>query len=306
MLKIKLKTKNSIKLLFFLQFSTLIHAQYFIGNYSEEFLDLSRSNRAIPVEIYYPSISEGFETQVALGQYPIIIFGHGFLMSYGAYQNLWEEFVPRGYIIVFPRTEEGLINNHQEFGWDLQFLVTKMQGEGLNNNSPVFGAVANNTALMGHSMGGGAVFLAADSLNQNNNPQLKTIIGLAPAESSSNGVSSISSALNVATPALILSGSQDGVTPPEAHHIPIFNNLSSNYKTFISILGGAHCYFGEPNFFCDLGENTVSSDISISREDQQNVTFNFVNLWLDYTLKDSCEQYACFSRFSIEFKQNIL
>ena len=85
MLKIKLNTKNSIKILFFLQFSTLIHAQYFIGNYSEEFLDPSRSNRAIPVEIYYPSISEGFETQVALGQYPIIIFGHGFLMSYSAY-----------------------------------------------------------------------------------------------------------------------------------------------------------------------------------------------------------------------------
>ena len=294
MLKIKLKTKNSIIFSLFLKFSTLIYAQHFIGNYSAEFLDPSRSNRAIPVEIYYPSISDDINAQVSIGQFPIIIFGHGFLMSYSAYQNLWEEFVPRGYIIVFPRTEEGLINNHQDFGWDLQFLVTKMQGEGLNNNSPIFGAVANNTALMGHSMGGGAVFLAADSLSQNDNLQLKTIVGLAPAESSSNGVSSISSALNVDTPALILSGSQDGVTPPGAHHLPIFNNLSSDYKTFISILGGAHCYFGEPNFFCDLGENTASNGISISREDQQNITFNFVNLWLDYTLKDSCEQYDAF------------
>ena len=143
-------------------------------------------------------------------------------------------------------------------------------------------------------MGGGAAFLAADSLTQNQNVQLKTIIGLAPAESSSNGVSSISSALNVNVPALILSGSQDGVTPPEDHHLPLFNNLSSSYKTFISILGGAHCYFGEPNFFCDFGEATASSGISISREDQQNITFDFVNLWLDYTLKESCEQYNAF------------
>ena len=36
--------------------------------------------------------------------------------------------------------------------------------------------LANHTALMGHSMGGGATFLAADSLSQNDNPQLKTIL----------------------------------------------------------------------------------------------------------------------------------
>ena len=289
-----MKKKSSIIFSLFLKFSTLIYAQHFIGNYSTEFFDPSRSNRSIPVEIYYPSISEDINTQVAFGQFPIILFGHGFLMSFSSYQNFWEEFVPRGYIIVFPRTEEGLVNDHQEFGWDLQLLVTKMQEEGVNSNSPIFGAVDNNTALMGHSMGGGAAFLAADSLSQSGNPQLKTIIGLAPAESSSNGVSSISSALNVNTPALILSGSQDGVTPPENHHLPMFNNLSSSYKTFISILGGAHCYFGEPNFFCDFGEATASSGISISREDQQNITFDFVNLWLDYMLKDSCEQYNAF------------
>ena len=90
----------------------------------------SRGRRFDPVRLH-----NAFE------QFPIIIFGHGFLMSFSAYQNLWEEFVTRGYIIVFPRTEEGLINNHQEFGWDLQFLVTRMQEEGIDNDSPIFGAV---------------------------------------------------------------------------------------------------------------------------------------------------------------------
>ena len=89
-------------------------------------------------------------------------------------------------------------------------MVTQIQGEGLNNNSPLYNSVDNNTALMGHSMGGGAVFLAADSLCNNGNNQLKTIIALAPAESSTNGVSSIGSALNITIPSLILSGSQDG------------------------------------------------------------------------------------------------
>lgn len=289
-----LNIKLIIKLFLFIPFTGTIHAQYYVGNYNEEFFDSSRSNRAVLTEVYFPTIFQDNDYQVAYGQFPVIIFGHGLLVSSNTYQNLWEEFVPRGYIMVFPRTEEGLINDHQEFGWDLQFLVTKMQEEGNNNDSPIFNAVANNSALMGHSMGGGAAFLAADSLCQNENIQLKTIIGLAPAESSSNGVSSINSSLNITIPALILSGSRDGVTHPDIHHIPIYDNLNSDYKTFISILDGAHCYFGEPNFFCDLGETTASSGIAISREDQQNITNDFLNLWLDFTLKDSCQQYVAF------------
>ena len=281
-----------IFILFFL--FTTISAQHFIGNYSIIFQDSSRSNRDILTEIYYPASSQGHSTPAATGQFPIIIFGHGSAISTNTYQNLWQEFVARGYIMIFPETEDGIISNHQQFGWDLQFLVTKIQYEGNNSSSPIYNIVANNTALMGHSMGGGALFLAADSLCFNNNNQLKTIIGLAPAESFSNGVSSISSAGNTTIPALILSGSQDGITPPDIHHLPIYNNLASNYKTFISITGGAHCYFGNSNFVCDFLENASSSGISITRDEQQQTTFDFINSWLDYSLKGNCEQYSIF------------
>ena len=241
---------------------------YFLSNYlfynlnfcsisnralQHNFQDPDRSNRNIETKIYYPVTIIDDSTVTAIGQFPVIVFGHGFLISWDTYQNVWEEFVPEGYIMVFPTTEGGLFStDHQQFGWDLQFLVTKIQNEGLNNNSPIYNSVDNNTALMGHSMGGGAAFLAADSLCNSGNNHLKTIIGLAPAESSSNGVSSIASALNITVPALILSGSQDGVTPPTDHHIPIYNNLSSDCKTFISISGGGHCYFANPNIFATL------------------------------------------------------
>ena len=174
----------------------------------------------------------------------------------------------------FPRTEGSLLStDHQEFGWDLQFLVNKIQEEGANNPaSPIYNGVANNTALMGHSMGGGASFLAADSLCTNGNTNLKTLIGLAPAESSTNGVSSINSALSVTVPSLVLSGSQDGVTPPNDHHIPMYDSLACSCKTFISITGGAHCYFANSNFNCDFGESTASSGISITRQEQHAVT----------------------------------
>ena len=283
-----------MKIFLLLFLSTTISAQHFIGNYSIVFQDSSRSNRDILTEIYYPAYSQGQSTPAVAGQFPIIIFGHGSAIPTNVYQNLWQEFVARGYIMVFPTTEGGIISNHQQFGWDLQFLVTKIQYEGNNSSSPIYNIVANNTALMGHSMGGGALFLAADSLCGNNNNQLKTIIGLAPAESFSNGVSSITSAGSITVPSLILSGSQDGVTPPSVHHLPIYNNLASNYKTFISISGGAHCYFGNSNFVCDFLENASSSGISISRDEQQQTTFDFLNSWLDYSLKDNCEQYSVF------------
>ncbi len=275
--------------------SSTIIAQHQIGHYNITFQDPDRSNRNIETEIYYPATTAGNNTPAASGQFPVIVFGHGFVMAWDAYQNLWEEFVPNGYIMVFPRTEGNLLStDHQQFGWDLQFLVTKMQDEGNNNTSPIYNAVSNNTALMGHSMGGGASFLAADSLCVNGNSQLKTIIGLAPAESSSNGVSSISSATNITIPSVILSGSQDGVTPPFDHHIPMYDNLSSDCKTFISISGGGHCYFANSNFNCDFGEGTSSTGISISRTEQHAVTFDFLNLWLDYSLKDDCGDFSVF------------
>ena len=270
-------------------------AQYQIGHYTKTFIDPDRGNRAIETEIYYPANAQGNNTPIASGDFPVIVFGHGFVMVWDAYENLWEEFVPRGYIMAFPKTEGNLFStDHQQFGWDLQFLVLKIQDEGNNSLSALFNGVNNNTALMGHSMGGGASFLAADSLCTNGNIQLKTIVGLAPAESTSNGVSSINSAVNVTIPSLVFSGSQDGVTPPIDHHLPIYNSLSSDCKTFISVTGGGHCYFANPNFNCDFGESTSSTGISISRAQQHAVTFDFLNLWLDYTLKDDCDSFSTF------------
>ncbi len=272
-----------------------ISAQHQIGHISKTFVDASRNNRAIESEIYYPAVTAGNNTPAVQNQFPVIVFGHGFVMSWEAYQNIWEELVPQGYILVFPRTEgNALSTNHQKFGWDLQFLVTEMQTEGALSTSLLYNVVHPNTALMGHSMGGGACFLAADSLCMNGNINLKTLVGLAPAESSSNGVSSIASASNVTVPSVIFSGVQDGVAPPAVHHIPMYNALASSCKTILHITGGAHCYFANTNFACDFGEGTSSTGISISRSEQQQILYDFVTPWLEYTLKSSCGSFQIF------------
>lgn len=268
-------------------------AQHAIGHTTITFQDPARNNRAIETEIYYPAQAAGTDATALTDSFPVLVFGHGFVMAWSAYQNIWEALVPRGYILAFPRTEGNIFStNHQAFGWDLEFLVSEMQTEGNSSGSILFGAVGESTALMGHSMGGGAAFLAAEALCLNGNTNLKTLVGLAPAESTTNGVSSIGSATNVSIPSLIFSGSQDGVTPPADHHIPMYDSLGSTCKLFINVLGGAHCYFANANFNCDFGEGSASSGISISRLEQQAVTMDFLNLWLDYNLKGICEAHS--------------
>jgi hypothetical protein len=95
-------------------------------------------------------------------------------------------------------------------------------------------------------------------------------------------------------PALIFSGEKDGVTPPAQHHLPIYNALNSSCKTFINIWGGAHCYFAKTNFNCDFGESTSSFGISISRQQQQQIAYDFATLWLNYFLKKDTNAFLIF------------
>lgn len=124
-----------------------------------------------------------------------------------------------------------------------------------------------------------------------NNTGIKTVVGLAPAETNP---SAIAASQNVTVPALIFSGSSDGVTPPNDHHQPIYNGLSSGCKTFVSLVGGAHCYFANTNFSCDFGEATTSTGISITRSQQQAFTFDRLDPWFDFHLKMNCSSYADF------------
>ncbi len=273
-------------------------AQYQIGHTTITFNDPSRTGgfgsgggpgRQIQTEIYYPALVAGEDVALAPLTHPLIVFGHGFAMTWEAYQNIWEKYAPMGYIVAFPRTESGLFPgpSHSDFALDLALVETKMQALNFNSGSIFYLHIKDNSAIMGHSMGGGATILAGDNVSTT----LRTIIGLAPAETTP---SAIADAANVTIPALIFSGVQDGVTPPIDHHIPIYNALGSDCKTLVSITGGAHCYFANTNFNCDFGESTSSTGISISRSEQQNTTYSLLTPWLDFYLKENCDAFNAF------------
>ncbi len=253
------------------------YAQYQVGHCTTTFQDPARSNRDIETEIYYPATTSGNNVSVASGQFPIIVYGHGFVMGVSAYENIWSALVPLGYIVALPTTESGA-PSHADFGSDLAFLINTLKAEGADNTSPFYQKISATSAIMGHSMGGGSSFLACE-----NNSIPTVMITFAAANTNP---SSIHAARNVTIPSLIISGELDCVAPPDEHQIPMFDSLSSQCKTYISIKNGGHCYFANYNFLCTTGEESCyPSGVPLSRAEQQLTAMNFVLPYLDYFLK---------------------
>jgi hypothetical protein len=276
----------------------ILVAQFQIGHTTITFNDPSRTGgfgsgggpgRQIQTEIYYPAGTAGEDVNLSSGEFPVIVFGHGFAMGWDAYNNIWEELVPLGYIIAFPRTEGGLFPgpSHVDFGLDLALVETKMENEGNLSSSLFLNHISSKSAIMGHSMGGGATFLGAE-----NNTNITTIIGLAPAETTP---SAIAAAANVSVPALVFTADEDMVTPAVDHHTPIYNGLGNSCKYLINIIGGAHCYYANANLSCDFGESTSGGNISITRTEQQDIMFRYLIPWLELYLYDDCDQSSVFN-----------
>lgn len=276
-------------------------SQFQIGHSTLTFNDPTRTGgfgsgggtgRQIQTEVYYPALSAGDNTTIVDSVFPLLVFGHGFAMSWDAYANIWQRYVAQGYIVAFPRTEGSIFPSpsHADFGADLAIISQKMTQNTLPNSSNLTGHISTKNAIMGHSMGGGASILASS-----NNTTATTLIGLAPAETSP---SAIQAATSVNIPSLILSGEGDGVTVPNNDHQPIFYGISSTDKYFVSILGGGHCYFANANSACDLGEQSSSGNITISRSKQQLLTYNYLDHWLNYYLKGNCESFDSLVHYS--------
>ena len=179
-----------------------VNAQtYQIGHTTLTFVDASRSNRSIATEIYYPADVAGdnvpMTTQNSI-QFPSLVFGHGFVMTWDAYQNFWQALVPNGYIMAFPKTEGSFSPSHLEYGKDLAFVIGQMNLQGTQVSSIFYNRVSTMNAVIGHSMGGGASFLATPF-----DSNIKTIVNFAAAETNP---SAVTAAADISIPALIFSG----------------------------------------------------------------------------------------------------
>lgn len=276
--------KKSLLVILAVLFGGHLFGQAFqIGHTTVTLVDGSRGNRNITTEIYYPADLAGDNVAVAAGgggTFPVLSFGHGFVMTWDAYRNIWEALVPEGFIIAFPKTEGSLSPSHLEFGKDLAFVISELTALGGDSSSLFYNRIGVMNCVMGHSMGGGAAFLAAEF-----SPGVKTLATLSAAETSP---SAIAAAGSIGIPSLVFAGGNDCVTPPGTNQVPMYQALQSGCKTFISVVGGSHCQMAENNFFCSFGEGSCSPTPTISRGEQHIVVERYLLRWLKYELKGDC------------------
>jgi predicted dienelactone hydrolase len=251
------------------------------------------TGRDIGTEIYYPAATAGNNVAVATGTFPVVVFGHGFVMTWDAYTDFWTDLVSNGYIVCLPRTEGGFSPVHLEFGKDLAKIAEYMTNTMVNTAPPapapsLVGKINPRVALSGHSMGGGSSFLGAQ-----NNTGITTMLNFAAANTNP---SSQHAAKLISVPSLVISGENDCVAPPNVHQKPEYDSLVlANTKAYISVKGGDHCSFASRgNTNCMFGQGTCSPQPTISEAQQKNASYMAAKLWLDYFLKQDCAAWPRF------------
>jgi pimeloyl-ACP methyl ester carboxylesterase len=296
-----MKRISLVTILFIFIGSISVAQPFLIGHKQQTFIDAARSNRSIDAEIYYPANSAGDNVPMASGAFPTLIFGHGFVMTWDAYDYLWNGIVPSGYILVFPKSEGSFSPSHTDFGKDIAFLVDAMKLEGLNQSSTFYNAVSDKSAVMGHSMGGGSAFL---SVQYNS-----SITALATLAAAVTNPSSVNAASGIQIPSLTISGANDCIAPTADHQTPMYNALVSSCKTYINLLGASHCQFAGTSFTCSFGEATCLPASAITSEVQHNLTLQLLLPWLANYLKNDCDAGNSFQEFitnnsAFTFEQN--
>lgn len=280
-----------------------VSAQNFpVGRSSTTIIDETRSNRQIPVDLFYPATVAGSNTPVSVtgGGFPLVVFGHGFLINTSAYTWLGDSLAKNGFIAVFPGSEGGLLPSHGQFGADLRVVSQKVLAWNSETGSAFFGRVIQRAAVSGHSMGGGASFLAASPADAN----VKALFNFAAAETNP---STIDAAAGINIPSLIFSGSRDCIVPP-ATQLSMYQNIPpSACKYYVNITDALHCQFANNNFTCATGQvftGCNSSPLSLST--LYNSVTGLLIPFLNFYLKEQCvegEKFrSLFSNFSAASK----
>lgn len=284
--------KNTTLTLGFLLMSIVALAQYNVGFRYITVRDQSRY-RNIITNIYYPSATTGTNVPILDNgsKFPVVSFGHGFLMSSLAYQWLAQSLAAAGYIVSFPATEEGT-PNHAEFGKDELFVARILRNYGDTSTSFLYQKTNGYTAVGGHSMGGGASYLALNGADD-----ITTLFNFAAAETFGiYGIVATEAAKNIKKPALVFAGSKDCVAPPATNSKVMYQKLKSEYKVFANIKDASHCQFGDPNkTVCEVGELAACfGSTYITAANQQSKVLSLLKPWLDFWLKRDCSAITTF------------
>lgn len=268
-------------ILFCLTSTILIAQSYQSGRRTVNFYDASRF-RFISTEIYYPADVAGTDVAVAAGStsFPVVVFGHGYLMPVTAYSWLADSLVKAGYIVAMPSTESSITPSHSVFAADLAFLCNRITSANDSAAFFLYQRIVNRSAVGGHSMGGGSSFLAMAGNNS-----INALFNFCAAEAVP---SSTQAAYSVNKPSLVISGSNDCIVAASVQQ-GMYNNIPYPCKAYINITGALHCQFSSNNSACTFGQATNGCNSSpITVDTVVRKVLKVLVPFLDSYLKGSC------------------
>lgn len=103
-------------------FTFSVFSQYTVGDKTISYTNPGRSNRSVGLQFRYP----GTNTAVVTGQFPFVIFAHGFSMNQTPYLPYADSLAKRGYIVGLLTTETGFIAESYQFCSRFSFHVQQI------------------------------------------------------------------------------------------------------------------------------------------------------------------------------------
>lgn len=216
---------------------------------------------------------------------PLLVFGHATMIPVTHYDSLAIALAAAGWLVLMPDTEMGLPADQAALAADMG-LLADLARHGSAQLPQGLPAVSGDWALAGHSLGGGAAVLAAAAAVDP--PQ--ALVLLAPQVR--ERPSALVHARAVESPALMLSGEHDCLTPPEHHHWPLHEALAGTPRVLATLLGGGHCNFAAPCEPCQGGE--ASCGQHLTADQQQALALGLVAPWLAWQVTDDAAAREAF------------
>jgi len=210
--------------------------------------------------LHYPATADGVNApfDASGGRYPILSFGHGFLSSVTLYQSTLAHLARCGFFAIASQSQGGLFPSHAAFAEDLRFSVDWLVAQDAPGGAYA-GAVATDAiAFGGHSMGGGAAILAAKD-----DARERALVTLAAANTNPSSNAAMAS---VATPTMLIVGTNDTIVPPQGTANVMYANALGP-RQIRAIVGGGHCGFiDSPIFGCDNAPMPAAEQRAITRD----------------------------------------
>lgn len=268
-------------LLFYISCFTAGAQTYFTGHRTVNYYNATAS-RTVATELYYPADAAGMNVPLAAGsaKFPVVVFGHGFVLPVSSYTWLADSLVRAGFILAMPTTESGFSPSHSAFAGDLAFLCQRIMSLNDSTGNFLYGRVRNRSAVGGHSMGGGSSVLAAANSND-----INALFNFAAAETNPSAISAASS---VNKPSLVFSGSADCIVAPSVQQ-SIFNNIAYSCRSYINLTDALHCQFANNNGTCVFGQITTGcNSSSLTPADVYSKVCRVLIPFLESYLESSC------------------